>query len=64
MLEIKNWSASEQNQSVNAIKFFYEKILMRSKEVYDLPRAKKPFQLPEVYSLKEIMKIIDAAKNL
>ncbi|MCY7361117.1 MAG: site-specific integrase, partial [Ignavibacteria bacterium] len=60
----KNWSASEQNGTINAIKFFYEKVLNRPKEVYDIPRAKKPFQLPEVYSEEEIMKIINAAKNL
>ena len=60
----KNWSASEQNGTINAIKFFYEKVLNRPKEVYDIPRAKKPFQLPEVYSGEEIMKIINAAKNL
>jgi len=60
----KNWSASEQNQVINAIKFFYEKVLNRPKEVYELPRAKKPFQLPGIFSAEEVKKIIDVTDNL
>lgn len=60
----EKWSASEQNGTVNAIKFFYEKVLQRPREVYDLPRAKKPFQLPTVFAEEEIKKIFDATENL
>jgi integrase/recombinase XerD len=35
----KNWSASEQNQVINSIKFFYEKVLNRPKQVYELPQS-------------------------
>ena len=38
----KNWSATSQNQLINSIKFFYEKLLNRSAEEYNLPRAQKP----------------------
>lgn len=59
----KKWSASEQNQVINSIKFFYEKVLKRSKEIYELPRAKKPFQLPGIFSAEEVRKIIDVTVN-
>lgn len=60
----KSWSASEQNQVINSIKFFYEKILNRPKEVYELPRAKKPFQLPGIFSAEEIKKMLEATDNI
>lgn len=60
----KKSGASEMNQKVNAIKFFYEKVLKRPRQVYDLPRAKKPFQLPGVFSGAEVKAILDAAENL
>jgi len=58
------WSATIQNQFVNAIKFFYEVLLKRPKEYYDLPRAKKPGQLPAVFAESEIKKLIEATGNL
>jgi Site-specific recombinase XerD len=57
-------SASEQNQKINSIKFFYEKVLNRPKEVYEIPRPKKPFQLPGVFSENEVRRILDAEENL
>ena len=57
-------SESEQNQKINSIKFFYEKVLHRPREVYELPRPKKPFKLPEVFSENEVRRILDAAGNL
>ena len=58
------WSATTQNQLINAIKFFYEKLLNRPTEVYQLPRAKKPEQLPTVFDESEILAIIKATENL
>jgi site-specific recombinase XerD len=58
------WSATIQNQFVSAIKFFYEGVLKRPKEYYDLPRAKKPEQLPAVFAEEEIKKLITATENL
>lgn len=57
-------SESEQNQKINSIKFFYEKVLNRPREVYEIPRPKKPFKLPEVFSENEVRRILDAAGNL
>lgn len=39
-IKLRKVSASEMNQIVNAVKFFYEKVLNLPKAVYDLPRAK------------------------
>lgn len=58
------WSGAVQNQLINSIKFFYEKLLKRQPEHYDLPRAKKPHQLPSVFSEEEIKRIIAACENL
>jgi integrase/recombinase XerD len=60
----KTWSATSQNQLISAIKFFYEHLLKRPKEVYDLPRAQKPEQLPTVFSESEVLSIIKATDNL
>lgn len=60
----KGFSASYQNQLINAIKFYYEKILGRKKEFYNLPRAKKPQKLPTVLSEEEITTLLDQPDNL
>lgn len=49
---------------MSAIKFFYESVLKREKENYDLPRAQKPQQLPTVFAESEILRIIKATDNL
>lgn len=58
------WSATTQNQLISSIKFFYEQLLRRPKDIYDLPRAQKPEQLPTVFAESEIRAIINACDNL
>jgi site-specific recombinase XerD len=60
----EKWSATIQNQLINAIKFFYEQLLKRPNEFYDLPRAQKPEHLPSVFDEKEIKQLITATENL
>ncbi len=60
----EKWSATTQNQLINAIKYFYEQVLKRPREVYELPRAHKPWQLPAVFSEQEILAILNATENL
>jgi integrase/recombinase XerD len=60
----KDFSAAYQNQLVNSIKFYYEKVLGRQKEFYNLPRAKKPQKLPTVLSEEEIKILLDQPENL
>lgn len=57
-------SASEQNQRINAIKFYYEKVLERPKELYSVDRPRKQKQLPQVLSKLEIKAIIGECRNL
>ena len=59
----EGWSATMQNQIINAIKFFYEEVLKKQREYYDLPRAQKPFKLPTVLSEEEVKKIFDMVEN-
>lgn len=49
-----NLSPSLQNLLINAIKFYYEKVLGRRSDVYDLPRPKKAYSLPNVLSEEEV----------
>ena len=60
----KNYSRSTQNQYVNAIKFYYEQIVGRSKTFYDIDRPRKEKKLPIVLSQKEAKDLIDRAYNL
>lgn len=60
----QNWSSTIQNQRINAIKFFFEKLLNRKRDVYDLPRAKKEFKLPTVFSEAELRRLILSTQNI
>ena len=64
LIENNNISISQQNQRINSIKFYYEKILGRNKEYYNLHRPKKEHKLPKVLSKSEIKLIFNACKNL
>ena len=56
-------SISQQNQRINAIKFYYEKVLGRPKTFYDIDRPRKEKKLPNVLSKEEVKMILDKAKN-
>ena len=57
-------SESTQNGIINALKFYYEKVLGRPRAYYDLERPKKPRQLPDFLSRKEVVRIFQATGNL
>lgn len=57
------WSASGQNQLISSIKFFFEQLLERPKENYDLPRAQKEDKLPTVFSMEEVKRILLSPDN-
>ena len=63
-VKYKKASATSQNQMINAIKFYYEKVLKRERVVYDLPRPKKSIQLPKIFSEKEIKRLLQAPNNI
>lgn len=57
-------SASYQNQMVNAIKFWYEKVEQMPSQRYDLPRPRKANPLPKVISMEEVSRMIRLTTNL
>lgn len=61
--EQRKWSDSTQNQAVNAIKFYYEKVLGQERTFYDL-RPRKSRKLPNVFSEEEVVALFSVIKNL
>lgn len=59
----KKWSESTQNQAINAIKFYYEKVLEQDRQFYDI-RPRKANQLPNVLSENEVQQLINSVDNL
>jgi integrase/recombinase XerD len=48
---------------INALKFYYEQVLGREKFFLDIPRPKKPSQLPKVLGEQEITRLFNAVTN-
>jgi len=57
-------SEAKVHTTMNALKFYFEKVLHQLKMFFDIPRPKKPFHLPSVHSESEIKKILDAKENV
>lgn len=64
LIQTKNISTSQQNQRINAIKFYYEKILEREKQYYALHRPRKEHKLPKVLSKNEVKAILTSCNNI
>ncbi len=64
LIETKNISISQQNQRINAIKFYYEKILGKDKQYYTLHRPKKEQKLPKVLGKDEVKRILSSVNNV
>jgi site-specific recombinase XerD len=60
----KNISVSQQNQRINAIKFYYEKVLGNDRTVYYIDRPRRETRLPDVLSKDEIGRMIRCTDNL
>jgi site-specific recombinase XerD len=64
LIKSKKVSISTQNQAINSIKFYYEKV--KGGEKMDL-RIERPFKekkLPEIISEHEVLKLLKATHNL
>lgn len=57
-------SIAYQNQSINAIKFYYEKVLGGARKVYYIDRPRSEKTLPIVLSTTEVASIIKQVDNL
>jgi len=64
LIKNKQASLSHHNQSINAIKFYYEKVLKQPRTVYELDRPRKEYRLPKVLSKPEVQKILNHTLNL
>ena len=63
LVQKKNISQSQQNQRINAIKFYYEKVLGREKTYYSIDRPRRERKLPDVLSKEEVGAMLRATKN-
>ncbi len=57
-------SVSQQNQIINAIKFYYEHVLGMPNLMFYIDRPKKPKKLPEIFSKEEIKRMLELNINL
>lgn len=64
LIDKKKVSKSTQNQAINAIKFYYEKVLGHEKKVYYLERPLKEKRLPLVLNQEEVISIFGAVTNV
>ena len=63
---ISEWdiTISEQNQRINSIKFYYERVLRNEKHIYEIERPRKENKLPDVLSKEEVGAILKATENI
>ncbi|MGD9557667.1 MAG: tyrosine-type recombinase/integrase [Mangrovibacterium sp.] len=64
LIREKEISLSQQNQRINAIKFYYEKVLGRGRGNYDIGRPRGERKLPDVLSKEEIRAMLQSTTNL
>lgn len=57
-------SENQIHSRMNALKFYFEKVLRREKIFLEIPRPKKPQLLPKALSQDEIKRIIGATENI
>ena len=57
-------SENTLHSRMNALKFYYEQVLHKEKFFWEIPRPKKPLQLPHFFNQDEIASIIKATDNL
>jgi site-specific recombinase XerD len=57
-------STSYQNQSINAIKFYYERLLGGDRKIYLVERPRRERTLPVVLNVAEVERLIATVENL
>lgn len=57
-------SENHLNSRINAIKFYFEKVLHRQRMFFDIPRPKRPQQLPKVLSKEEVIRLLRQPDNI
>lgn len=64
LIETKKIAISTQNQVINAIKFYYEKVLGRHRMVFEIERPRSEKKLPKIISEEEVVRLLVALNNL
>lgn len=64
LLQNQGYSESKVHTTINALKFYYEQVLLRPRFFIEIPRPKKAFKLPSVHSGNEVKKLINAKTNI
>ncbi|MHC1706091.1 MAG: site-specific tyrosine recombinase/integron integrase [Bacteroidales bacterium] len=64
LVEERKISTSYQNQSINAIKFYYEKVQGGPRRVYFIERPRREKVLPVVLSEEEVKRLFKSVTNL
>lgn len=65
MVQAGAYSCSFINQSINAVKFYFQRVLGRHEvQLNNVERPEKPERLPTVLSKEEVKKILSATDNL
>ena len=64
LVDERQISTSYQNQSINAIKFYYEQVLGGKRKFYFLDRPRKEKRLPVVLSEEEVVRIFAQVDNI
>ena len=57
-------SENQMHSRLNALKFFYEKVLKQESFFFEIPRPKKKSALPKVLSTQEITRLFDVTDNV
>jgi integrase/recombinase XerD len=63
LVQERRVSTSYQNLAVNAIKFYYEKVLGGPRRIIDFDRPRREKTLPEVLSREEVISMLSAVTN-
>ena len=63
LVQERKVSPSYQNLAINAIKFYYEKVLGGPKRIIDFDRPRREKRLPEVLSREEVMSMLSVVTN-
>lgn len=64
LVDTRGVSSSYQNQAINAIKFYYERVLGGQRKLYFVDRPRRERTLPVVLSLEEVQQVLVGIDNL
>ncbi|APG65392.1 integrase [Tenacibaculum todarodis] len=62
-VRVLNMGERKMNGKINAIKFYFEKVMHKPQMFFDIPRPKKPSTLPKMLSKSEIKKLFKQVAN-